>query len=182
MLSTQPVTFDPAATQAWLRQPGGTHAITRAERLGVDEDVFGRGLGDFLATIADILAAKPAGWRHRADITAIALWLIPDGEVLGRGALITVNLSNGVCLASLRQDAEDFADRDQRGIPAALSALAHIADQVGVLLAGYQAANPSYPATAQLPDHNQHHERRRQTAGDTTDGAGNTDPTVGGTP
>jgi len=35
---------DPAAAQAWLRQPSDTHAeLTRAETLGVDEELIGRG-------------------------------------------------------------------------------------------------------------------------------------------
>ena len=144
MHRTPPLTFDPAAAEAWLRQPSGTDGLTRADSLGADEDLFGRGLEGFLATIDDVLTAAPDGLRRRADIAGVLLWLIPDGDVLDQGALITVDLSNGVRLATLHQDIKDFADRDQRGIAAALSALAHIANQVSLLLDTYQRANPGY--------------------------------------
>lgn len=57
MHSTPALTFNPAAAQAWLRQPSGTDGCTQAESLGIDEDLFGRGLEGFLATIDDLLAA-----------------------------------------------------------------------------------------------------------------------------
>ncbi len=150
MHCTPALTFDPAAAQAWLRQPGGTDGFTRAESLGVDEDLFGPGLEGFLATIDDLLTAGPDGLCRRADIGAVDLWLIPDGEVLDQGALITVDLSNGIRLATLHQDIKDFAGRDQRGIAAAISALAHIAHQACLLLNAYQRANPEYAAATEV--------------------------------
>jgi hypothetical protein len=60
--STPALTFDPVAAQAWLRQPSGTDGFTRAESLGVDEDLFGRGLERFLATIDDLLTAGRTGY------------------------------------------------------------------------------------------------------------------------
>lgn len=150
MHCTQALTFDPAAAQAWLRQHSGTDGLTRAESLGVDEEMFGRGLEGFLTTVDDVLAAGPDGLRRRADIGDVELWLIPDGDVLDQGALITVDLSNGVRLATLHQDIKDFADRDQLGIAAALSALAHIAHQVCQLLDTYQRANPGYAAGTEV--------------------------------
>jgi hypothetical protein len=72
------------------------------------------------------------------------MWLIPDGDILDRGALITVHLANGVRLCTRYQDNKDFANRDQRGTPAVLSALRHIADQASLVVATYEAAHPEY--------------------------------------
>jgi hypothetical protein len=141
-----PVTFDTAAAVRWLRQPcPDLPEATRAECLGVDDELFGPGLEGFLPTVDDVLTAEPAGLRYRADITAVLLWRIPDGDVLDRGALITVDLADGNRLATLHQDIKDFADRHQRGVPAAISALAHIAEQVNLLLERYQRTHPDYP-------------------------------------
>ncbi len=141
----KPITFDPAAAAAWLREPcPDLPDATRAECLGVDADLFGPGLEGFLSTVDDVLSAEPAGLYRRADISAVTLWRIPDGDVLDQGALITVDLTNDVRLASLHQDIKDFADRPLRGIPAAVSALAHIAGQVRLLVERYQATNPGY--------------------------------------
>ena len=91
-----PVTFDTAAAVRWLRQPcPDLPEATRAECLGVDDELFGPGLEGFLPTIDNILAAEPAGLRYRADLTAVLLWRIPDGDALDQGALITVDLADG---------------------------------------------------------------------------------------
>lgn len=145
MHRTTALTFDPAAAQAWLRQPSDQFAdMTRAESLGVDDELTGPGIEGFLATVDDILAAQPDGLHRRADITAVELWLIPDGDILDQGALVTVDLANGVRLASLHQDIKDFANRDERGIPAVLSALRHIASQASLVVETYEAAHPEY--------------------------------------
>lgn len=145
-----PVTFDAAAATRWLRQlcPDLPEA-TRAECLGVDDELFGSGLEGFLAAVIEVLAAEPAGLRYRADITAVLLWRIPDGDALDQGALITVDLADGNRLATLHQDIKDFADRRQRGIPAAISALAHIARQVNLLLERYQRTHPNHAPHAE---------------------------------
>ncbi len=68
MHDTSPLMFDPAAVQAWLRQPSDTHAeLTRAETLGVDEELTGRGGKGVLSTIRCVAAAgagRGAGRRH----------------------------------------------------------------------------------------------------------------------
>lgn len=139
------VIFDLGRGDAWLRSPTGKPSgWTNAEALGIDPDCFGRDMEGFLATVDDLLAAAPDGLKHRADIDRVALWPIPDGDVLDQGALITVDLTNGVRLASLHQDIKDFADRGARGFPAALSALAHIARQASTLVEEYQRSNPTY--------------------------------------
>lgn len=144
-----PLTFNPAATEAWLRQPCPAIAeATRAECLGVDEEAFGPGLDGFLPALDDVLAAGPAGLDRRCDVTDVLLWLIPDGDILDQGALITVDLVDGIRLASSHQGVTAFADRGQRGIAAALAALAHIVDQVCLLVAGYERANPSTQPSA----------------------------------
>lgn len=66
------------------------------------------------------------------------MWLVPDGDVRDRGALITVDLVDRVRLASLHQDIKDFADRADRGIAVVLSALSHIAAQASLLVDTYQ--------------------------------------------
>ena len=145
MHRTKALTFDPVTAQAWLGQPSGQFAdMTRADSLGVDDELTGPGVEGFLATVDDVLAAQPEGLRRRADIAGVELWLIPDGEVLDQGALITVDLANGIRLASLHQDIKAFANRDQRGIPAVLSALRHIASQASLVVGTYEAAHPEY--------------------------------------
>ncbi len=141
MYDTTPLTVDPAAVQVWLTQPSDEYPeYSRAESLGVDDELTAPGVGGFLNTIDDVLAAQPHGLHRRADITGVELWLIPDGEVLDQGAVITVDLASGVRLANLHQDIKDFTGRSQHGIPAVLDALAHIANQVALLLDIYHAA------------------------------------------
>jgi hypothetical protein len=148
---TPPLTVDPAAIRAWLAQPSDEFPdYSRTESLGVDDELTAPGVGGFLNTIDDVLAAQPHGLHRRADITGVELWLIPDGEVLDQGAVITVDLANGVRLASLHQDIKDFTGRDQHGIPAVLDALAHIANQVALLLDTYHAARQD----PDVPPHN----------------------------
>jgi hypothetical protein len=143
MHHTPPMSVDPAAAQAWLGQPAATHpGLTRAECLGIDDELTGPRMEGFLSTVEDVLVAEPDGLRYRDDIIHVELWLIPDGDILAQGALITVDLANLVRLATLHQDIRDFADRDQRGMAAILSALRHIACQVCLLLDTYQTANP----------------------------------------
>jgi hypothetical protein len=147
MHPTQPLTFDRAATAAWLRQPSGTDGLTRADSLGVGEEPFGLGLDGFLATINEVLTARPDGLHRRADITRVQLWRVTDGEVLAQRARITV-LVNGTRLATGPQNINDVAERDQRGVAAALSVLAHITNQVCLLLDAHRRAHPGYPAAA----------------------------------
>jgi hypothetical protein len=141
------LTCDPATVGAWLRSPSGEHpGCTNAETLGVDEECFGRRLCGFRRTVENVLLAWPDGLVRRADVEDVMLWLIPDVDVLDQGALITVDLTNRVRLASLHQDIKDFADRDARGVPAAVSALAHIAAQATLVLATFQRNTPDYQA------------------------------------
>jgi hypothetical protein len=135
---TKALTIDPDAVRAWLCQPSDEHPeFTHAESLGVDEELTGPGEEGFLPTVDDVLAAEPDGVHRRADVSRVELWLIPDGEILHQGAVITVDLANGIRLASLHQDVKDFADRDQRGASAILAALDHIATQVCLLVDRY---------------------------------------------
>ncbi len=143
MHRTPPLTYDPAATQAWLLQPSDEFDdLSRAESLGVDDELTAPGVEGFLRTVDDVLAAWPDGLHRHADVTALELWLIPDGDIRDQGALITVDLANGLRLATLHQDIKDFAHRDQPGVPAVLSALAHIAGQASRLVAADHTANP----------------------------------------
>src|SRR4051794_17396419 len=150
--STKALTIDHDAVRAWLRQPSDeSPEFTRAESHGVDDEVTGRGEEDFLPTVDRVLAAGPDGLHRRPDVSRVQLWPIPDGDVANQGALITVDLANGVRLASLHQDINNFADRDQRGIPAVLTALDHIAAQTCLLVDAYQATNPRYEAATKAP-------------------------------
>ena len=152
MYDTKAFRIDPDAVRAWLRQPSAEDPdFTHAEQLGVDEDLTGPGLGGFLRDVRDVLAADPDGLHHRADVTRVQLWLIPDGDVLDHGAVITVDLAGGIRLAGLHQDVKDFAERGQRGVAAVLTALEHIAAQVCLLVDRYQAETASHsgsPANA----------------------------------
>ncbi len=136
------MSVDTAAVEAWLRAPSSQHpGSTNADALGIDEEYFGRGEDGFLSTVDDLLYAWPPGLTRRSDIRDVLLWLIPDGDVLDQGAVITVDLANGVRLATLHQDIKDFADRAARGTAAAMSALAHIATQASMVVDTYQRTN-----------------------------------------
>ncbi|ROO52738.1 hypothetical protein EDC02_7679 [Micromonospora sp. Llam0] len=147
MHNTPALTFDSAAARAWLHQPVND-GLTRAEALGVQDELFVRVQEQFLSTVSDVLAAGPDGLQRRPDVTDILLWLIPDDEILDQGAIITVDLANGVRLASPHQDLKDFADRDQHGINAVLAALTHITHQVQHLVDTYARSETRQSAHA----------------------------------
>ncbi len=65
--------FDPAAAHAWPRQPSDTHAeLTRAETLGVDEELTGRGGEGFLSAIRCVLAVGAGRGAGRRRVRAAA--------------------------------------------------------------------------------------------------------------
>jgi hypothetical protein len=143
--STPALIFDPAAATRWLRAAHNEHpGTTNAAALGIDEQRFGSGTNGFLDTIDALLAARPAGLVRRVDVQTVLMWRIDDGDVPDQGTVITVDLANGVRLATTHQDITNFADAGLRGIPAAVSALAHIAGQVSALVRTYQRHNPTY--------------------------------------
>ena len=146
----QALTFDAEAANTWLRAPSSEYRdVTNAEAAGIDEALYGPGLEGFLRGLEDVLSTEPLpGLTLRDDLGQIGLWLIPDGESLDQGALITVDLTNGVRLATLHQEVKDFADRDASGIPAVLAALGHVAAEVCRVVETYEAANPNYHAAA----------------------------------
>ncbi len=84
---TPPLTFDPSAAQAWLHQPSDAHpGLTRAEDLGVDEELTGRGAEDFLSTVRCVLArsrtvctsaARSAAWSSGSSPTATPATRVP---------------------------------------------------------------------------------------------------------
>jgi hypothetical protein len=84
------VDLDPVRTDAWLRSPSGEHpGATNAEALGIDPEDFRRDTDGFLSTVDDLLVAGPRGLLLGVDVDRIELWLIPDGDVLDCGALIS---------------------------------------------------------------------------------------------
>jgi hypothetical protein len=81
---TSPLMFDPAAAQAWLRQPSDEFEdMSRAESLGVDDELTAPGVEGFLNTVDDVLAAPPDGLHRYADA---ARRLLTDGLALDAGA------------------------------------------------------------------------------------------------
>jgi len=146
----QAVTFDPGAAEEWLRSPSSDYPdLTNAERVGIDETAYGPRFEGFLRGLDDVLWGEPLpGLRLRDDLGQIGLWLIPDGEVLDQGALITVDLTNGIRLATVHQEVGDFAPSDARGIPALLCAIGHVAAEVCRVVETYEAANPHHRAAA----------------------------------
>jgi hypothetical protein len=146
----QALTFDPGAAEEWLRSPSSDDPdLTNAERVGIDESTYGPRYEGFLRGLDDVLWGEPPpGVTLRADLGQIGFWLIPDGEVIDQGALITVDLTNGIRLATLHQEIRDFAPSDARGIPALLCAIGHVAAEVCRVVETYEAANPHHRATA----------------------------------
>jgi hypothetical protein len=158
-------TFDPTAAQAWLYTPSDQFPRqTRAQSLGIDDELTRPEAEGFLSTVADVLAAEPDGLHRRDDVTGVELWLIPDGQVLGQG-VITIDLSNGVRLATPHQDITQFADRRLRGIPAVLSALQHITNQVCLPLDTYRQAQRCIPGRGEHGRNNRHHRRPARATG-----------------
>lgn len=154
------VTFDAAAVQAWFAAPSEEHPrLSNAEAHGVCCTDFGRDDLGFLSTVENILYAGPTGLDRRADVEDVLLWQIPDDDLTDQGALITVDLLDGVRLATQYQDRTAFADRGDRGIAAMLSALSHIAVQASALVDAHLPAHtdphpanaPSWPACRQPP-------------------------------
>jgi hypothetical protein len=77
---TPPMTFDLSAVQAWLRQPSDEFEDpSRAESLGIDDELTAPGVEGFLSTIDAVLAASPDGLHRGTAITAVQLWRLPDG-------------------------------------------------------------------------------------------------------
>jgi hypothetical protein len=135
---------DPGAVTAWLAAASDEHPQhSNADALDISP-AFGHGHPYFLSTVDNLVHANPDGLARRGDIHQVALWLIADGDIPDRGAIITVDLTNGLRLASTYQDARAFAGADAHGTTAALSALAHVAAQASQLVAGYQTRNPDY--------------------------------------
>jgi hypothetical protein len=134
------VTFDPSSLRAWLAQPYGDDG-ERADELGIDES-FGRAWGSLLHGLDYMLAAltddnKQTVWRLQQSVDYIDMFRTYDGEGYD-GAIIVVDLDNGLRLASLHQDCDDFADRDSHGITAAVEALSSLADMANALVTEYQ--------------------------------------------
>jgi hypothetical protein len=142
---TPALSFDPLAATRWLRAAHREHpGTTNADVLGVDDEHFCCRADGFLNTIDDLLAANPAGLVRRADVQEVQMWRLHDGDVPDQGAVITVDLANGVRLATAYQDIKYLADRDLRGIAAAVSALAQIAGQISDVVRTYQRITPVY--------------------------------------
>lgn len=79
----------PRRGTVWLRQPSSADLdYTNAEHLGVDEELTAPDSAGS-CDVRDVLAADPNGVHRRTDITRVQLWLVPDGEVLDHGAVIT---------------------------------------------------------------------------------------------
>ncbi|MBI1758159.1 MAG: hypothetical protein HYR62_02890 [Actinobacteria bacterium] len=154
-MSVEPaLTFDPVATQAWLREPTPTPTVTRAERFGATARNFGSHTVTYLATPNTIVATQPDGW-HPHGIVGVRLWSGPPGSPLWeRGAVLTVALANNLSLASTRESVK----RARRCPPAG--------DRRAPF--GPGAHQPPGPAPdARLPDRPPHHpDRRSPHAGD----------------
>lgn len=74
-ISAPALLFDPIAATRWLRAASTEHpGTTNADALGVDDELFGRGLEGFLTTVADAFAANPTVLVRRIDVLAVLLW------------------------------------------------------------------------------------------------------------
>jgi hypothetical protein len=122
------VVFDAGVFTAWLHSRSEQQPpLTWAEVFGIDSEVTCTSEG-FLPMLDDILSTPPAGlWLH-GDVSGIGLWRIPDGDALDQGALITVDLTSDLRLASRHQDLDDLAPPGHRGAAAACAAMSHIVE------------------------------------------------------
>lgn len=153
-ISGPAVDFDTAALRSWLAEPT-RNDTDRASELGIDE-FFGRGHGHLLSGLRDLLAAlsdKQSVWRLRPGIEHVGFFRTFDGET-SDGAIIVVDLANGLRLAGPHQDHRGFASRDSRGIEAAIEALGSLALQANTIVTEYQAkaGGSDQPTDGQLTD------------------------------
>lgn len=137
------VHFNPDALRAWLAKPiSSADSISTGEYLGIDE-TFSRGDGNMLSFIDDVLAdltdedKEQTAWCLQPGIERVDFFRTFDGE-WADGAIIIVDLDNGVRLASLHQDDKDFADLDSCGVDVVIEALDNIARQANRIVAKYQ--------------------------------------------
>jgi hypothetical protein len=98
---TEALTFDSAATQAWLHRRSGLPGFTVAEALGIDDELTGRGLEGFLPTVDNVLTAEPAGLDRRDDILAA----VNAGD---SGLSDGINRMVNATIVCLRGDADDL--------------------------------------------------------------------------
>jgi hypothetical protein len=144
------VTFDPDALHSWLAQPvpmpywatEDDDPYTRADSLDID-DAFSRGSGnDLLNGLIGLLQAlrddgEQTAWRLADAVGHIEFFRTDDGETCD-GALIYVDLANGLRLATLHQDFKDFASTEEAGVDAAVAGLTNIAQQANEVMRRYR--------------------------------------------
>ena len=155
------VSFDPTALRSWLAEPNGDEGA-RADELGIDA-FFSRPHGYLLSGVDGLLAAladddEQAVWRLQPGIEHVGFFRTFDGET-DDGALIVVDLTSGLRLASLHQDHRDFATLDSAGTDAAIEALNNLAFEANRIVAQYRAKTAtgrqptqSQPAEGRLTD------------------------------
>lgn len=136
-----PVRCDPERCRRWLgAAPSGRQAPTRAAWLDIDDD-FGIARPGALQALENLLGAQPAGFTLPTGLDRVALWRIPDGDVLDQGALITLDLSSargGLRLASSHLDLDHLAPFDLCGIAAVCASLQHVAEVANQILRSYR--------------------------------------------
>ncbi len=147
----QAVTVNAAALREWLSEPtfgGQSHAVwvgvgsAYTSAIGAD---FIEGLTGIFDEMANNPDAAARFWTYGEGVKAVTLFAQCEGDA-AVGALIHVDLTNGLRLSSLPQEPAQFADTDDVGIIAAVYALAHIAAEANRLVSLYREATaPAWP-------------------------------------
>lgn len=154
--------FDPAGLRAWLAvstQHGtGEHGYqsTLAENLNIDQ-TYGRSGEGALSGLENLLnAMREDGeqtawfWAIGYDVKDVGVFRTHDGATCN-GALIHVDLENGLRLSSPHQDHHDFASTEATGVDAAVSALMNVAVQANALVTSYrQVTNADAEVTGRV--------------------------------
>lgn len=129
------IAFNREVVREWLLHSDEGRELTR--QLAIDDPrLFGVDRAGFLTTVEDLIDAYPDGVDVRSDIDLVAVFRTVSGTSWHDGALVTVDLTNGIRLASVHQEATDFSGR--RGLEAALDALEHVSALVNDLVDVYE--------------------------------------------
>lgn len=150
----QAVVFDADALRAWLATPGpsgnfdgsdddGGVPYSWADDLALEELVVDQGscadmlyvLDNLLRSVLDHEGQKVLVLHE--DVQTVGFYRTYD-EGTCDGALVHLDLTNGIRLASLHQKNYDFTSDRPAGLEMTVAAVFHLADQANLLFANYR--------------------------------------------
>ena len=131
---------DPNQVSSWLAAPTGEPGVSIAESLGVDEH-FDIDSADVHVTLANLVAEADASGLLGLDEHRLMLLTIADDDGQVDGHLITIDLPDGVRLASALLSSDELLDSGLSGVEAAIGVLETTAALAGEVLTRYARAD-----------------------------------------